>query len=314
MSYAAEVVATFLIVSYVASAATEGLSSLFRVRAWALLRSIRRLLDETHNSAPVTLAIYNNYLFNPQQAGRAESIAALGSRPSTTDKLTFARALMDEIGLSGNDPNQIITNIRGSRLGSALQSLAINLVERHLELIRSDNPTAMTAMHLEIANWFERSTYRLDEDYRRWTQLSNFVIGGGLAAVLGLNPLPADLTAHAPPGWWLQGIGALTVAISTLFGAPFWFALLNKLVPIKPRVPDEKVGATPPSVAAAPPGGAGGAPPPSPPSPPAPRGSPAPPSGPAPAPAPTPAEPPGAASTPSSGAGAPAPTPARGSS
>jgi hypothetical protein len=244
MSFAAEVVATFLIVSYVASAATEGLSSALRIRPRALLSMIRRLLNETHNSAPLTLAIYNNYLFNPQQTEQALSLAALRSLPSAVDKMTFARALMDAIGLSGSDPDTMITQIRARVVDPQLQLLAIHLVNRHYEAIRRNN---LTAMQLEIANWFERSTYSLGDEYRRWTQLSNFVIGLALAVVLGLNPLPKALADQALSPLAAKIVGYLTVAISTLFGAPFWFALLGKLVPIKPSVPPEAIGASPPT-------------------------------------------------------------------
>ena len=292
MSYAAEVVATFLIVSYVASAATEGLSSATGFRARELLRMIRRLLNETHNSAPLTLAIYNNYLFNPLQTEQAASLSALQSRPSTTDKMTFARALMDAIGISGDNPDAMITQIRARMVDAHLRDLAINLVDRHSDQIRLYKD--LTTTQLEIANWFERSTYGLDDRYRRLTQLSNFVIGLALAFLLGLNPLPKAFAEQAPSHLAATLVGYLTVAISTLFEAPFWFALINYLIPIKPRVPPaggpEGVGAPPPTGPAAP--TAGGPAPPGPiagPSQAPPQGPPA--AGPPPAP-PPPAPPP----------------------
>src|SRR6516225_4029611 len=122
MSYAAEVVATFLIVSYVASAATEGLSSATGFRARELLRMIRRLLNETHNSAPLTLAIYNNYLFNPTQTEQATSLSALRSLPPAVDKLTFARALMEAAGLTGSDRDAMITQVRARVVDRELQT------------------------------------------------------------------------------------------------------------------------------------------------------------------------------------------------
>jgi hypothetical protein len=279
MSFAAEVVATFLIVSYVASAATEGLSSAFRIRPRALLRSIRRLLNETHNSAPLTLAIYNNYLFNPTQTEQATSLSALRSLPPAVDKLTFARALMEAAGLTGSDRDAMITQVRARVVDRELQTLAIQLIERHSDDIRRND---LRTMQLDIANWFERSTYSLDNDYRRLTQASNFVIGLALAVLLGLNPLPATVAARAPSPLAAKIIGFLIVAISTLFGAPFWFAVLSKVVPIKPRVPPEEVGAPPPSPPPpAPPGPIAGPSPAPPPAPAAPAPTP-------PAPAPTP--------------------------
>ena len=57
LAAALEVLTTFLTVSYLASTATEGLSSALNLRAKRLMQTIRELLNETHNSAPVTLAI-----------------------------------------------------------------------------------------------------------------------------------------------------------------------------------------------------------------------------------------------------------------
>lgn len=297
--------------SYVSSAATEGLSSAFRVRAHLLLRSIQRLLNETHNSSPLTLAIYNSYLFNPQQTERAPSLRALGSRPAAVDKMTFARALMDAVGISGNDPDAMVAQINRTVVDVDLRRFVIELINRNAEDIRRGNrgdeghPAGLARIQLEIANWFDRSTYSLGDEYRRYTQGSNFLIGLALAIVLGLEPLPPALAALAPSPLAAKVIGFLMVAISTLFGAPFWFALLGRLVPIKPQVPPPEVGASPPP--AGPP--AGGSP--STPSPPGPPPAPAPTAGPGtPAPAaPPPSEPPGAppAGPPPSGPASPTP-------
>jgi hypothetical protein len=250
---ALEVLTTFLTVSYLASTATEGWSSALNLRGKLLMRTIQELLNETHTSAPVTLAIYNNFLFNPRATERADTIAAVKSLPAVVDSLTFARALMDAVGLRGNDPQQMLEAISASSLDPTLQTLARNLVEHHAEEIRQDN---LTNMQRSIANWYERAVGHRADDYRRLTQLSNFITGLLVAALLGLSPLPKSLmesgllghfSAQFSSEWPLKLFGYIIVAVSTLYGAPFWFSLINKISPVKPTGVRGDAAAGPPT-------------------------------------------------------------------
>jgi hypothetical protein len=250
---ALEVLTTFLTVRYLASNASEGLSSALNLRGKLLMRTIRELLNETHTSAPVTLAVYNNYLFNPRATEPADTIAAVKSLPAVVDPLTFARALMDAVGLRGNDPQQMLEAISASRLDPTLQTLARNLVEHYRRDIENDN---LNNLQKSIANWYERAVGHRGDDYRRLSQLSNFIIGLLLAALLGLSPLPKSLmesgllgyfSAQFSSEWPLKLAGYVIVAISTLYGAPFWFSLIKKLSPISPTGVSEDAAAGPPT-------------------------------------------------------------------
>jgi len=263
-----EVLTTFLTVSYVASTASEGLSSAFNLRAKLLMRTIRELLNETHNSAPVTLAIYNNYLFNPRAAEPADTIAAVKVLPTIVDPLTFARALMDAVGLRGDNPQQMLDAIDAirpdptlARLDPTLRPLARNLVEHYSADIRGNN---LNNLQKSIANWYQRAVGHRADAYRRLSQLSNFIIGLLLAALLGLSPLPKSLmesgllgyfSAQFSSEWPLKLVGYVIVALSTLYGAPFWFALINMLNPVKPTGIDPGAAAGPPTGILPPPPG-----------------------------------------------------------
>ena len=247
-SFAAAIIATFLTASYTASAATEGLSSAFNLRGKLLLYTIRQLLNETHNNAPLTLKIYSNYVFNPRQPGKVDSLAAIKSLPAIVQPLTFASALMEAIEWRINmTRSQMEAALERNVFDEQLKSLAQQLIARYAnDLIK---------MQLEIANWFERGIGHLADDYRRMTQGSNFVIGLVVAVVLGLDPIPPSLSQHAFSPLAANIAGYFLVAISTLFGAPFWYALLMKLVPIKPTGVNVDTSAPPPISTS----GAGGA-------------------------------------------------------
>ncbi len=263
LSFAASVAATFLIVSYVCAAATEGLASAFQVRARMLLRSILKLLGETRHRAPITLRIYTNYsynpLFNPPTAAPVTSLSQVTTRPAVVDKKTFASALMAAVGLTGSDPDAMRAAVSAAFSENRdLVPLAENLIDRNADTIREGK---LDKLQEEIGNWFERSTVSTRDEYRQLTQITNFVIGLALAILLGLNPLPPDLVKQAPNELTARLLGYLIVATSTLFGAPFWFGLLTKIIPIGPTASSPSSGAPPPPAgapaAAAPPGSIG---------------------------------------------------------
>ena len=295
LAYVVDVVSTFLIVSYLVSAATEGLSSLFRVRQKLLFDGIRELLNETrHREAPLTLAIYNNQVFNPLATEKAKTISEIKVRPAFVLPRTFARALMEATGLRGENAEAMSDSIKKlfpdqdpqhpERPNPLLKELALNLIERHQKQ-NTVSPDDLTAMQQEIANWFEASVGHVADRFRRYTQLSNFVLGLLLAVLLGLKPLP-KLSQQALLGANGEVIlNYLVIAISTLFGAPFWFGLLNRINPLKSTGPRPETGAPPPGPGPSSPDASQTAPPTTPGPPPA---------GPAPQPSPPPAPTPGA--------------------
>jgi len=131
----------------------------------------------------------------------------------------------------------------------------------------------------ELAAWFDHAMDRVSGFYKRWTQWVSFVIALVLAAVLNIDavsaaktlwmqptfaaklaststPTAADaiqqLSAALPIGWphgfgdfggkfwvWVV-VGWFITALSTLFGAPFWFDMLQSVVRLKGSGPSPK--------------------------------------------------------------------------
>jgi hypothetical protein len=131
----------------------------------------------------------------------------------------------------------------------------------------------------ELAAWFDHAMDRVSGVYKRWTQWVSFVIALVLAAAFNIDAVSAakalwmqptvaaklaatstttaadaiqQLSAALPIGWphgfadfgdkfwvWVV-VGWLITALSTLFGAPFWFDLLQTVVRLKGSGPSPK--------------------------------------------------------------------------
>jgi hypothetical protein len=121
-------------------------------------------------------------------------------------------------------------------------------------------------MEIALANWFDGGMQRVSGAYKRMTQLWTFLIGLAVAglfnvdtfrlfrvlwdhpalvariavpggfdvaqAVANLDALPVGWDP-APPSIPLAFGGWLLTALSVLFGAPFWFDLLARLVNLR---------------------------------------------------------------------------------
>jgi hypothetical protein len=126
--------------------------------------------------------------------------------------------------------------------------------------------------------WFDNAMDRVSGWYKRWTQLIGFIIALILAAALNIDAvevgtvlweqpkLAADVVKAStstsaddakllhsldttfPVGWPLKSdetlgiafVGWLITALSTLFGAPFWFDLLQTVIRLKGSGPSPK--------------------------------------------------------------------------
>jgi hypothetical protein len=150
-----------------------------------------------------------------------------------------------------------------------LQKLLYGIIERSL-----GDPDKIKQ---EMVAWFDNAMDRVSGWYKRWTQLIAFIVALilaaglnidsiGVARTLWLQPTLADkltadkdlkadqaineLNAAIPIGWPNTGqnwgiafLGWLITALSTLFGAPFWFDLLQTVIRLKGSGPSpvEKV-------------------------------------------------------------------------
>src|SRR4051812_34312354 len=95
----------FFVVSYLASAGTEGLSSIFRWRARMLYRGVQALLDD--QATHLAQAVYANPLVTPTPGGgdpqRIDTIGFPPSLPSYINPKNFALALFQACELSDTE-------------------------------------------------------------------------------------------------------------------------------------------------------------------------------------------------------------------
>jgi hypothetical protein len=194
---------TFLVVSYLASAGTEGLASLFRWRARMLFRTVQTMLDDRKTG--LARAVYAQPIVHPPAAGETlgqGSLLGIGSNlPSYIDDKNFAIALSHILGFDdpdmfrGKSPDEVqrlVADIPALRDAPSLQTLLRNIINRtqgDMENIRE-----------ALAVWFENSNARLVGAYKRRVMLSNFLLGLAMAVIFNINPLSplVTLAAHDP--------------------------------------------------------------------------------------------------------------------
>jgi hypothetical protein len=90
----------FLVVSLIASALTEMIASLFKLRARTLLSGVKALLNDS-SGVGVVKALYNHALINPHDDGKKTMAAATRQSPAYIDPAHFADALIELSNIVG---------------------------------------------------------------------------------------------------------------------------------------------------------------------------------------------------------------------
>jgi hypothetical protein len=230
LGYAIGIVFTFLAVSFVASAGTEGVSSILNWRANLLLEGIKTLLNDPAFSG-LALRVYNHALVNPASTGSVGSGTQFKSKPSYIDPQYFASALMEILEAKKSTLDDVLSsidrNVQDGQLRELLRGMAI----------RSDGE--LNRIRAEIADWFRRAAAEISGAYKRRAMLSSFVFGLVLSALLDVEPLRTASTAGGREGaHWFDMLGGwLITATSTLYGAPFWFDLLQQVIHLRSTGP-----------------------------------------------------------------------------
>jgi hypothetical protein len=236
----------------IVSTLQEALASLLQLRAKGLLKSIKAMLGDPRGNGLVA-ALYEHPLVNPH--GEA------GARPSYIEAQHFAMALVDVIAHAPTDLANLqaaVDAIPDARLRSALQAL----------YQRADGD--LKKFQDGIAGWFDSAMARASGRYKRHAWTISVLLSLLLAILLNidsihlfqtlwrepvltapLGALPAKLdvaTFNAlwtlPIGWTafppvldqrfaLQCAGWLITAATAMFGAPFWFDLLQRTVQMR---------------------------------------------------------------------------------
>jgi hypothetical protein len=259
-------------VALIVTTLQEALASVFRLRANTLLAGVKSMLNDPH-FAGLARAVYAHPLVNPHTDGSAMDERSLRTKPSYIEPAHFAIALVDSLWKTPGDFMQLrsaIEEIPDPQLRTAM----LGMVSRARDLQQFQDM---------LAGWFDNAMARMSGAYKRSQLLISLLLSlllaimfnidsihlfrtlwqqPGLAAHLkdvptALDPAVIDALMALPIGWTrfppvlgadfaLQVVGWLITATTTLFGAPFWFDLMQRVV--RMRATGAKPEEVPPAV------------------------------------------------------------------
>lgn len=232
----------------------EAIASMLRLRARTLLVGIKSMLNDPAFNQ-FALSVYRHALVNPREDGLEVNEASLAHKPSYIEPRHFAIAVTDTLMRIPGDYDQLGRNIEGIP-DPQLRSILLGIHTR----AGGD----MAEFQRLVCSWFDNAMERVSGAYKRRATMISFLLAllvaiafnidsihlfqrlwqhPALAAALGdprafeaVFALPIGWTAFPPrlePAFLLQVVGWVMTASSALFGAPFWFDLLQRLVQVR---------------------------------------------------------------------------------
>lgn len=243
-------------VALIVTTLQEALAAAFSLRANTLLAGIKSMLNDPRFDG-LARAVYAHPLVNPHADGNATHEQDLPAKPSYIEPAHFAIALVDSLWKVPGDFLQLsgaIDAIADPQLRKALQGLY---------------GRARDLQHFQdmLAGWFDNAMARMSGAYKRQQLLISLLLSLLLAILLNIDSIhlfrvlwqqpalaehlkdvPAQLDSATmqallalPIGWAgfppvlgadfaLQMAGWLVTASTALFGAPFWFDLMQRVV------------------------------------------------------------------------------------
>jgi hypothetical protein len=253
----------------IVSTVQEALASALGLRAQTLLDGIKSMLNDPKFTG-LARALYSHALINPHDDGHAANQHALKSKPSYIEPLHFALALVDVIQTAPGNYAQ---------LGRDIEAVRDPQLRRALQAIYHRADGNIHSFQDALAGWFDSSMERVSGSYKRRSTMVSLLLSFLLAILFNIDSIhlfstlwqhPA-LTAQIvavpsgvdkqvidslfmlPIGWnsfppvmntdfALQVVGWMLTASTALFGAPFWFALLQRAMQLRGTgaKPDER--------------------------------------------------------------------------
>jgi hypothetical protein len=247
-------------VALITSTLQEALASLMRLRARSLLGGVKSMLNDP-GFARLARAVYQHALVNPHDDGMAGDPHAIKNKPSYIEPEHFAIALVDALHSVPGDFDQ---------LGRDIAGVADPQVRRVLASLHERAGGDIERFRAGVALWFDSAMERVSGAYKRRAQLIGVLITlllailcdidsvhlfrvlwrhPALAAQLGaapgaLDPKTLAQLSSLPIGWEAfppavgvqllpKVAGWLLTASTALFGAPFWFDLLQRMVQVR---------------------------------------------------------------------------------
>ncbi|MGA6973408.1 MAG: hypothetical protein WBY93_17410 [Candidatus Binatus sp.] len=269
---------TFLAISLAVSAIVEAIASAMKWRSSTLLQGIKNLLNDP-NFDGLARSIYNHALVNPQDSGTAKTEKALKNPPAYMDPRLFADALVDVAKITQDSPDKIKlaidTNVKDEQLNSLLKGF-VNQTAGDLGKMRDEIAAWFDNSMDRVGGVYKRKTQLWSFAIALIVAAALNVSAVGVGEALWLRPMLARTIGPAtglnpagalalletlgfPIGWsdeafknlqtW-NGLemlaGWLITATATLFGAPFWFDMLEEFVRLKgsgPSPAEKRTGA-----------------------------------------------------------------------
>jgi hypothetical protein len=256
-------------VALIVSTVQETLASALRLRARTLLAGVKSMLNDPGFTA-LARAMYTHPLVNPHDDGEAGDARAIKLKPSYIEPKHFAIALVDSIQSIPGDYAQ---------LGRDIDAIVDPQLKRVLSSLHQRAGGDAALFQASVEGWFDSAMERVSGSYKRRSLMVSLLLSLALAVIfnidsihlfkalwqhsaltaqLGMTPLVLDSrTIDAlwtlPIGWsqmpttfdralMLSALGWVLTASTALFGAPFWFSLLQRTIQIRGTgaKPDEK--------------------------------------------------------------------------
>lgn len=244
------------------SSMTEIIASVLKLRARSLLGGVKDMLNDPQCTG-LALAVYNHALVNPRSSGAATDQKGLARNlPSYIASRNFAAAVIEALQPM---PGQY------AALGARIEQVPDPQMRALLQGMYARSNGQVAQLQTQLANWFDDGMDRVAGGYKRRAQLITFLIALALAGLFGIDSvylfkslwvhpsLAASLGAAdskasmdlvlsqmqtLPIGWIdrtiasstdrsLAAFGVLITASSALFGAPFWFDLLQRVIQLR---------------------------------------------------------------------------------
>ncbi|HLK88366.1 MAG TPA: hypothetical protein VKZ18_00650 [Polyangia bacterium] len=255
-------------VALIASSVYEAIASMLKLRANDLLDGVKELLNDKDFTG-LAQAVYRSALVNPRDPGTAQGQGQLTAKPSYIDPMQFAQALIEAIQGAPDAAAELKAKI-DALPDKQLQAMLLGMYARaggKVEELQRQLASWYSAAMERVSGVYKRKAQLFS------FLIALLVAGvlnidsihlcsalwGHPADVAGLATAPDTTKAlqdlrQLPIGWVVQAapdaqggpaqlrtaafgpltlLGWLATACSALFGAPFWFGLLQRLVNVR---------------------------------------------------------------------------------
>jgi hypothetical protein len=275
---------SFLAVSLAASAITEAISSWRQWREKTLADGIQALLNYHPEEHPLALDLYKSALISPLSSGTAESFKDIKHKPAYIDSRHFALAFYNALG--GGSPFEVIGKIQDPQLKAAIEALwatssnDVDKFKNNIAVWFDNSMDRVSGWYKRRTQWVSFvvalviavifSVNVLYESAQIWTRpsvIADLPTQHFTEDQHAMHPEQAAATAsqlfnaleptfligwlegpkpHDWRSWYIAIASWIIVAGATLFGASFWFDILQRLTHLKGTGREPARSAAPP--------------------------------------------------------------------